>query len=176
MKTKIIVGVLVFTIMFMLIGCGEETTPEVMEEGDTQEVDQKEEVAPKTETFNIGDVIKMGDLTIVVNSVRTDQGNEFIKPDEGNIYYIIDVTVENKGEEETTISSLAMFELYDEEGYNYSITVGPETKGKVDGNLGARRKMRGELAYEIPADAKGLELVFESDIFGKGQAIIKLDR
>lgn len=139
-------------------------------------VEQKEDDAPKTEVFNIGDVIKMGDLTIVANSVRTDKGNDFIKPDEGNIYYIVDVTIENKGEEEATISSLAMFELYDDEGYNYSITVGPDTKGKVDGNLGAGRKMRGELAFEIPADAKGLELVFEANIFGKGQAIIKLDR
>lgn len=161
---------------FMLIGCGEETTPEVVEEGDKQKVDQDKGEDPKTETFNIGDTIKMGDLTIVVNAVRTDQGNEFIKPDEGNIYYIIDVTIENNGEEEVAISSLAMFKLYDSEGYNYSITVGPDTKGQLDGNLGSGRKMRGELVYEIPTDAKGLELVFESDIFGKGQAVIKLDR
>lgn len=34
----------------------------------------------------------------------------------------------------------------------------------------------GELAFKIPKDSKGLELIFEPNIFGFGQAIIKLNR
>jgi len=34
--------------------------------------------------------------------------------------------------------------------------------------------MRGEVAFEIPTDATGLEFIFEPDIFGFGQAMFKL--
>lgn len=174
--------------MFVLTACGDTTSPQKVENGNQaastnqkeankSNGDKEEENNPKeAQTFKIGDTIKMGELIITVNSVRTDKGQEFIKPKEGHIFYLVDATIENKSTDSTTISSLMMFKLTDNDGYNYNITMGPETKGQLDGELGAGRKMRGELAFEIPKDSKGLELIFEPNIFGFGQAIIKLDR
>jgi len=69
-----------------------------------------------------------------------------------------------------------MFKLSDGEGYSYDQAFGADTKGSLDGELAPGRKMRGELAYEIPKDASGLELIFDADVWGSGQAIVKLDR
>jgi hypothetical protein len=166
--------IMLFCIAILLAGCVEvETiTPEKVENtsGVSTEPQQKIEV------FKIGDSVKAENLIFTVNSTRTDQGSEFIKPDDGNIYYIVDVTIENVGDESEAVSSLMMFKLFDSEGYNYSITIGPETKGSVDGEISAGRKLRGELAFEVPEDAKGLELVIEPSLLSSGQIIVELDR
>ena len=69
-----------------------------------------------------------------------------------------------------------MFKLFDSQGYNYTITIGPETQGSVDGEISAGRKLRGELAFEIPKDATGLELQIDPTLFGSGQIIVNLDK
>ena len=133
--------------------------PVEQQEEEPEEPEEVEEVENKgPEIYNIGDTVVAGDYAFTVNSVREDKGGDFLKPDEGNIYYIVDATVENKGDESINVSSLLMFTLIDEEGYTYDITFGPDTKGQLDGEIAPGRKLRGELAFEIPADAKGLEL------------------
>lgn len=65
--------------------------------------------------------------------------------------------------------------MSDADGYKYDITIAPDTKGSVDGELQPGRKLRGEVAFEIPENATGLELIFEPNVFGFGQAIVKID-
>jgi hypothetical protein len=170
---KLFIGALISLSVMIMIGCGETTTPEKV---DPDKVSQQTEAQkPKPpEIFSVGEQIKMGDLAFIVNSVRTSKGDEFFKPKENYIYKIIDVTLENLGKESESISSLLMFSVSDSEGYSYDTTIGPETKGSVDGELQPSRKLRGEIAFEIPVDATGLELLFEPNLFGFGQAIIKI--
>lgn len=136
----------------------------------------KTEESPKTQVHNIGDSVEADQMVFTVNGVREIPGNEFFKPQEGNIYYAIDVTVENKSNESKAVSSVMMFDLIDSEGYSYNITIGPETKGQLDGEIAAGRKLRGELAYEIPKNATGLELEIDPSVWGTGKIIYKLDR
>lgn len=151
--------------------------PEEQSKEEVEQPEEQEEPEPKgPETYNIGDTVEAGDYIFTVNSVREDKGGDFLKPDEGNIYYIIDATVENKGDKSINVSSLLMFTLIDEEGYTYDITFGPDTKGQLDGEIAPGRKLRGELAFEIPADATGLELEIDPSLFGDGKIIYKLDR
>ncbi|WP_162523598.1 DUF4352 domain-containing protein [Calorimonas adulescens] len=169
---------LIFT---LVAGCGETATPEKVGEssttsGQTGSASNGGEKEPAAETFKIGDVISIGDYVLTVNGTRTSNGDDFLKPDEGNTWYIIDATVENKSDKPVNVSSLLMFKLSDGEGYSYDQAFGADTKGSLDGELAPGRKMRGELAYEIPKDASGLELIFDADVWGSGQAIVKLDR
>ena len=165
--------IMLICVTILLAGCAVETiTPEKVELNNSTSSEQE----VKTETFAIGDSVKGGDLVFTVNSTRTDQGSEFIKPAEGKIYYIVDVTVENVGDEAEQLSSLMMFKLFDSEGYNYSVTFGPETKGDVGGELSPGRKIRGELVFEIPEEATSLELEITPGIFTSGKIIVKLDR
>ncbi|MEW6423670.1 MAG: DUF4352 domain-containing protein [Bacillota bacterium] len=153
-------------LLITMVGCGGTVTPE---KADT--------AAPKPQppkTFSIGEQIKMGGLVLTVNGVRESKGNQFIQPKEGHIYKIVDVTLENIGEKPAAISSLMMFSLTDSEGYRYNVTIGPEKKGNVDGELHPGQKMRGELVFEVPTKATGLQLLFEPNVLGFGQAIVSL--
>ncbi|MDI6600340.1 MAG: DUF4352 domain-containing protein [Thermoanaerobacteraceae bacterium] len=181
MLKRLAVIISMLLVFVIVAGCGETATPEKVSDAgaatnQTEGVKKDEEKAPAVETFKIGDVISIGDYVLTVNSTRTSNGNDFLKPDEGNTWYIIDATVENKSDKPVNVSSLLMFTLSDGEGYSYDQAFGADTKGSLDGELAPGRKMRGELAYEIPESAGGLELIFDADVWGSGQAIVKLDR
>lgn len=183
MKKALSLILILILMLLLFTGCDDvepekvdkpnQTPAETQQNRDENPAPKTEE--PKTEIFKIGDSVKADNLIFTVNSVRTDEGGDFIKPDEGNIYYIIDVTVENTGDESEIVSSMIMFRLSDSEGYNYSITFGPETKGQLDGEVSPGRKIRGELVFEIPEDSTGLELEIDPTL-GTGQIIVQLDR
>jgi len=164
--------ILMVWLALLATGCGESTQPEKVEPGQVENGSLGQ--AQALEIFAVGESVKMGELVFIVNGVRTSQGGDFISPEEGNIYYLVDCTLENNAAESANISSLLMFKMVDGDGYNYNITIGPETKGSLDGELASGRKMRGELAFEVPVQASSLELIFEPNVFGTGQAIYKI--
>lgn len=172
MKKTVLTVILCVSIL--LAGCGDNTTPQNTGETATAPAADGQNQAG-AETYNIGDSAKAGDLVFTVNSVRVDEGSDLLKPAEGNIYYIVDVTVENTGSQSETVSSLLMFKLLDSDGYSYDITFGPETKGQLDGEVSPGRKLRGELVFEIPKDAKGLELEIDPTLFEGDQIIFSLE-
>ncbi len=184
-KHKIyIILFVVFTLMFVL-ACGEDVKPEKVEELTEEEVIIEEpiteekveetiEETPKTEIFEIGDTIKMGNLQFKVNSVRTSEGGEFFKPDEGNLYLYVDITIENISNEEETISSILMFKIVDKDGRSYDMAIFGDTEGSVDGSLGAGRKMTGELSYEVSKNINEFELEINPELFGTGITIVRI--
>lgn len=47
-------------------------------------------------------------------------------------------------------------------------------QGNLDGELGAGRSMRGEIAYEVDEGQTDWELIFEPNLFDFGQGIYEL--
>jgi len=173
-------GLMLICLAMFLVGCSEGVTPEKIN-GDTGGAAESQqsgngEAQTKTEIFDIGDSVKAGELVFTVNSTRTDNGNDVFKPTEGNLFYIVDVTVENTGNESEAVSSLMMFTLFDSEGYNYTVTFGPETRGQVDGEISPGQKLRGELVFEIPENAEGLAIEIDPTLVGSGKIRVALDR
>lgn len=133
-----------------------------------------EEVDEQGETFKVGETVKMGDLEFTVNGIRTDKGDEWNKPEEGNTFLIIDATIKNTGQDSSALSSLIMFKLYDSDFYEKDMSIFADTKGSLNGELGAGRTMRGEIAFEVGKDETEWEFIFEPNVFGFGQAIYEL--
>lgn len=83
----VLVMVLAFTVL--AVGCEETTTPERVEKNDVEQLVKtddsndllEETIAPTTETFSMGDTVKMGDLEFTLKGARWDQGDQFMKPD-----------------------------------------------------------------------------------------------
>lgn len=150
----------------------EDNKPSKVESSD--ETSEAEKEAEQQEVFKVGESVKMGDLEFTVNGVKTDKGGDFNKPEEGNVFLIIDATINNTGKESSALSSLIMFKLYDSEFYEKDISIFADTKGSLDGELGAGRTMRGEIAFEVGKDETEWELIFEPNLFGFGQAIYEL--
>ena len=65
------------------------------------------------EMFAIGDIVEMGDMILIVNEVIYPAGSEFSKPDPGNMFVAVDLTLENRGAEAKAVSSLIQMYLKD---------------------------------------------------------------
>ena len=122
----------------------------------------------------VSQTYSVGNLEFVVNGIRTDNGKDFLKPDPGNTYFLVDVSVTNTGDETTSISSMLMFTVRDSNGYSYSESMGAlsASKGSLDGEVMAGKTLRGELGYEVPNGLTGLELFVNPSVFGTADLFV----
>lgn len=152
-----------------ITGCGETVTPEKVD----QDVGD-EEGESASEIYAVGDTVKMGDLQFTLKGVRYEKGSEYWEPDAGTKWLVFDCVLENKSDESEAISSMIMFALYDADSYSKEIAFADNLKGSLDGELGAGRKMAGEIAFTVDKDESAWEFVFEPQVFGFGQAIFDI--
>jgi len=179
-------GAIILTLLFLMVcvaSCTSETPEKVESKGesstqesskDAQENTSSEE--NKVEKYKVEDMVKLGDLTVVVNEVKDLPSQEFVEPEEGRKFIGIDVTFENVSDKPEAISSLLQFQVKDADGYAYDQSFMYDTGKRLpEGELAPGAKASGVILYEVPVDANGLEFVFDSDIFGTGQVIISLN-
>lgn len=167
---KIWFWVLVVIIIAAIAGSGSNKPKLVSED---KPIVTKEEKSNKEEVFNIGDTIELDKFKITVNEVKTTNGSDFIKPQEGNEFLYVDATVENISDKEQTVSSVLMFKVVDKDGRAMKQTIVENANGQLDGTIGPGRKMTGEYVVEVPKGATGLELQFDSSL-GGNQVVVKL--
>ncbi|GAA0069682.1 DUF4352 domain-containing protein [Clostridium sardiniense] len=135
----------------------------------------KKEKSNETQTFKVGDTIQTKDFKIKVNKITTSNGSEFVKPQKGNEFVKVDVTVENTSKEEQAVSSVMMFKVVDKDGRSCNQAITENQKGQLDGKVAPGRKITGEYIVEAPKGEKGLELQFDSSLLSSGQVIVKLN-
>lgn len=168
---KMLYLVLVVMMTVAVAACGEVSTPEkTVPNGDPEE--QK---PPQQEIFAVGDRVSLGDFFITVKKAYLYAGSEWNKPAEGEKWVVVDVELENGSNESESISSLLMFSLFDSDSYECDIAINIDARGSLDGEIGAGRKMAGELTFSVPEDQTSFEFIFEPNVFGQGQAIYKLE-
>lgn len=124
--------------------------------------------------LSIGQTFTAGNLEFVVNGIRTDSGEGFMRPDEGNTFFLVDVSVTNNGSEAVSISSMLMFTVRDSYGFSHSLSIGAVSagNGSLDGDIMAGRTLRGELGYEIPEGLTGLELFVTPEVFITASTVV----
>lgn len=183
-KYAIILGI---STVMALSACGESTIERVdSEETETVAADvengekgtdveaeiEDEEVAE--EDLRIGDTMNVNGLYVTVKGVRTDTGKDEWDTPEKDFYLILDVELENTTEESQNISTLLQMSLQDDASYSQDISIFADTKGSLDGEIGAGRKLAGEIAFDVE-ESDFYEFLFE-DPFMSGQAIWTIDR
>ena len=135
--------------------------------------------APSTapEVFKVGDIVKLGDLEVIVRGVRNPlpSQNQFIKPKPGNRYVGVDMEVRNPGSEEEAFSILAGAEVQDAQNQTFSYAFTDHEPKAPDGAIPPRGARRGLFVVEMPnaSAGPGMKLLFKSDFFGK-TAVINL--
>ena len=157
------------------IGAGSDKPKKVDSSSQPKQEQKQSKEEDKTETFKIGDTIKVKDFEIKVNKIKVSKGDEISKPKKGNEYLCVDITVKNISDEEQTVSSIAMFKVVDKDGRAFDQAITTDQKGQLDGTVGKGRKITGEYVVEVPKGAKGLELEFDSSLISSGQVVVKLN-
>lgn len=145
----------------------EVESSQVEEKSETQQVETEKISEPEELTiYKMGDVAEIGNIAVKINSIRVTEKEEWDEQTEdGYMYLLVDVSIENIGTQEVYIDNYNNFRLVDKDGRSYEAVWPMEAKGKVEGPLGAGRKIAGEMAYGIPPDIKE----FEMEIFDPNQ-------
>ncbi|OPY19420.1 MAG: Telomeric repeat-binding factor 2 [Methanomethylovorans sp. PtaU1.Bin093] len=139
---------------------------------ETQQPTAVESTSTKTKTtvFKIGESFGNEAILMTVNGVRTanyiDEKNnqyETATAPSGEEYIIVDVTIENIGNEMQYFASSVNFNVYDTEGYSYPSDFIAELalKKSFDGsNIAPGSTRRGEIPFLVPTGKTGLQLQF----------------
>jgi Domain of unknown function (DUF4352) len=128
-------------------------------------------------TFGVGDEVKLGDWTVKVWGVTDPQApvNEYLKPKDGFRWVTLDTEVRNLSSDPASVSSLLCFHVQDSANREYDENiVSGITPGPPDGEVATKAAKRGNVVFEVPADATGLKLNFKCDLFSSGTATVNL--
>ncbi|WMT42856.1 DUF4352 domain-containing protein [Paenibacillus sp. D2_2] len=109
-----------------------------------------------------GEGIETKNFKISVVSVdEPESDNMFIAPSEGSKFVAVNLVIENISKKDYTVSSMLMFEAY-QDGFSINEDITAHAiKGydkTMDGSLAAGKKIKGSLVYELPKDWKELEI------------------
>lgn len=115
------------------------------------------------EVYKVGDTIKVQDHTLTVLSAKQD-GSKLL----------VEVQINNTGQKEITVSSLASFSAKTIAGEKLRVAL-PGEGGTLDGKVLPNDKLKGNLAYTVPDGAKGLKLYYTPSILGEGAIVVALD-
>lgn len=124
--------------------------------------------APDVLNLEVGQTARVGDAEVTVHGCRLGS-SDLIPADPGFRYVIVDATVTNTGDDAYNISSLLQTSVRDADSREYTVTIGPEQQGQLDGSIQVGESLRGESVFEVP-DGVALQWAFEQSITGTQEA------
>lgn len=127
--------------------------------------------------FKIGQAVKAGNFTLTVHKMTYPYTSDVDQPDAGKAYVLLDVEVKNSSGTAQDFSSMMSFGLKDSSNTDYNETiVGGADGAPPDGKIAAGDSLRGPVAFEIPAGAKGLRFSFVADLLSGDKTYIDLGK
>lgn len=164
----LIAAILVIGFIGSLGGDSEKDKPKVKEEATSDKTETKKEDKKENkqeeQVFKVGDTVDVKGYEIKVNSVEYSEGGEFMKPDEGKQYVIVNLTITNNAGERKSYNPLDYSLVADgnSESAGFTYLDGVETLSSGDLDEGAT--VTGNLVGQASPDAK-LKLRYEGNIF-----------
>lgn len=122
-------------------------------------IDQKKD-------FTKGSTATFGNLEVKVNGVTRNYSSEsdYITPDTGKEYVVVNVTVKNVGTSSENVSSYD-FKINDN-GVSNGTSFYDVDPAFDSGDLSSGASMTGNLLYEVSAGSSNLKLQYETTIYG----------
>lgn len=123
--------------------------------------------APPPAIHHLGEAIPIGDLVLTVNSLSFPAPTAFAVPEPGKKFVGVDVTVQNKSNEQVNIFSRDVMFLKDSQGHRYvedTVATSIAGTGPPDGDPYPGRSVRGVAGYQVPKDASGFQLTFDTTL------------
>lgn len=121
----------------------------------------------ESRNFNVGDTAeKENSYRITVNSLSEYiSSNEFMQAPDGKKYVVAGVEIENlSNDKDIVVSSLMCFNLLGMDGTKYDLAL-TDVDGSLDGTIAPGRKLKGNIAFEVPNDITEAELEVNLDVF-----------
>ena len=164
---KIFMTVCFMVVMVALSACGDVVTSP----GATPVATQSGEQASQQRSLKVGQQGMLDGFAVKVNSVKETRGEDFdkISLKAGQVYIVLNVTIDNTGPESKNVSSLAQFALRDASGQEYTEEYLSTAKKAPDGILLSDHVLAGDLVYKVPTAEKMFTLIFQAAFLGSDQ-------
>ncbi|RSU07597.1 DUF4352 domain-containing protein [Vagococcus elongatus] len=162
----VIVIILAFGLIGSALGDDKDEAKKVdtKEEVKTKTVSNKENEQEEEKIFRVGDTVDLKGYQIKVNSVDFSNGSEFITPDEGKQFIIVNLTITNKTGERQSYNPLdySLVANGNSETAGFTFLDGVETMNS--GDLDPEATVTGNLVGQVDPNAK-LKLRYEGNFF-----------
>jgi hypothetical protein len=145
----------------------------------TNDSSQTSKTATEPQSYKVGDKVQLGSVILTVNSVENSQGGQYTKPQAGNQYVNLNVTVENTGKEQEFITTMGQMFVLDGSKNQFQVAVtdkSVENPGVVslDGALLAGSKKTGWVGFEVPTAATGLKFQYNASFYNNKSITVNL--
>lgn len=169
-------GLGILILIIIIASAGDDTPKKVSDTasvaGTTEESDDK--------VYTVGDKVQLGKSIISVNSVSYSQGGQFSKPQSGNEWVNLNVTIENTDSSQQYVTTLGQMFVKDGEGNSYQVAATDKTledmNSRLDGAIIAKSKRTGWVGFEVPKGATGLQFQYNGSMWGGGTIVVNLGR
>jgi hypothetical protein len=171
------VWVLAVIVLFIIIGIagGASTTPTKVGSNDSSASTE-----PVNSTYKVGDQIKLGSSILTVNNVAFSSGSQYSKPQSGNEWVNVNLTIQNTGSSQQYVTTLGQMFVRDGQGNSYQVAVTDKAienpNNSLDGTVIANSKRTGWVGFEIPKGTSGLQFQYNGSMFGGGTIVVDLGR
>ena len=162
-KNIVLIIILIFVILsFTMCGtmCGllGEAVDETVKE-ETKKEDDLKKLAKKK--FKVGETVTTDDTEIKYLSVKDYKSdNEFMQPKKGYKYIKAEFEFVNKSKEDDLSVSTLSFSCNADD---YEVETVYMDDNELDADLSPGKKAKGPIFFEVPKDAKSIEIQYESD-------------
>ncbi len=128
-------------------------------------------------TFGIGETAAFPNgILIKMTDCKESMGSEWNKPENGNIFALVEFEITNNTDRELIVSSIMDFSAYaDDYLLNYSLDAMIEEEEIIDGTIAPGKKLKGWIGWEVPNDHEKLEIHF-SDITNNISCIFLIEK
>lgn len=171
---KKVIGVFIAIVgVLILIGsCSsgddvKNVTPENTDSENTKDIDTN---SNKTTAFSVGEIAEYRDVQVSVLDYEESTGNEWGKPEDGNVFVFINIEIANNSDEEINISSLVSFDGYCDDykldfSSNAFMAMTTNNMNQLDGSVATGKKMNGYLCIEVPSDWEVIEVYYKDNVW-----------
>jgi hypothetical protein len=184
-KKKRWIGAIIILVIIVIAslsgGGGDDGAKKVDSSGNA--VDTKDnKVGTKSNPVAIGDTIELEGTRYTVKSAKTAKtvGGDFFEEKAGGVYVIVELTIENTKDETKTFMSEAA-KIIGGNGKKYSTdddgtiaAIGDDGEALIFEDMQPDVPKTGVLVYDVPKAAVSGGLLQVSDLYGRGEAYIKL--
>ena len=136
---------------------------------DQNEASEETSTAAAEETvqtvYKVGDILHDGNMDIVyVSSGDYKEDNQYLQPADGKKYIFLNFAFINTSDKSDSSISFYSFECY-ADGYSCDAYYGGDDD--LSATLSAGRSTQGSVYFEVPVDAKEIEVEYETNVFSQ---------
>lgn len=171
-------------------GGGKDSTKQTTAPTTSTTKNSKESTKKPTKSYKIGDTVTVGKMTYKINGMATDDrvGPKVLPTQASGKYVILDVTVQNKGNESVTIDTSYFTLLQGKKKFDAdseaSMSANQGENGTIKNSfflqkLNPESKARGKVVFDVApsiASSKNLQVEVQEGVFGTVSKVINLKK